>query len=129
MGSQKRKYGTGGIDSKGYITKYFDGVRRREHIVIAENALGKPLPEGSQVHHLDENPSNNDPRNLVICPNQSYHSLLHQRTRALQECGNANYLKCQHCKQYDNPERLCIYTNNIYHRKCETEYTRSRSGV
>ena len=51
----------------------------REHIVIAEKVLGKPLPPKAEIHHVDSNCSNNKNSNLVICENHSYHFLLHKR--------------------------------------------------
>ena len=67
----------------GHIYIRSGGDRYYEHVKIAEKALGKKLPAGAVVHHLDENPSNNDPRNLVICPSEKYHKLLHHRTLKL----------------------------------------------
>jgi len=45
---------------------------------IARKALGKSLPKGAIVHHIDGNPANNRNDNLLVC-NRSYHLLLHQR--------------------------------------------------
>lgn len=78
--------------------------------IIAERVLGKPLPTGAEVHHVDENPKNNRNDNLVICPDHSYHRLLHRRTNALNACGNADWRKCNYCKQWDDPANLRIYT-------------------
>lgn len=61
-------------DNRGYV---------REHILVAEKALSKPLPIGAQVHHVDKNGLNNKNNNLVICQDQAYHSLLHVRQRRL----------------------------------------------
>lgn len=106
------------------------------HKIIAENILGRPLPKGAQVHHVDGNGLNNEHTNLVICPDAAYHALLHRRTRALEECGNANWLKCVFCKEYDAPENLHLYiakdqtTPRANHTKCSTAYTnRRRKGV
>lgn len=78
---------------------------RREHTVLAEKALGKPLPIDAEVHHGNEKHDNTC---LVICQDRAYHMLLHRRTKALQECGHANWLKCQFCKTYDDPKNLKI---------------------
>lgn len=76
-----------------YRTKRVAGSRHGsvlEHVLIAERALGKPLPPGVQVHHVDENRRNNANANLVICQDQSYHHLLHRRARVLRAGGNPN---------------------------------------
>jgi hypothetical protein len=106
---------------------------RGEHLLIAEKALGSPLPKGAQVHHVDENPLNNDPTNLVICPNQAYHSLLHQRQRAYDASGHADWLRCPYCKTHDDPNNLYVQVSgkNIgqsFHRACRNSYSRNRSS-
>lgn len=53
-----------------------------EHILVAEAALGKFLPPGAVIHHVNGVKSDNRPSNLVICENQSYHLLLHARAKA-----------------------------------------------
>jgi hypothetical protein len=55
----------------------------REHIIIAESALGKPLPEGAIVHHINEDKTDNRNHNLVICEGNGYHQFLHERMRVI----------------------------------------------
>lgn len=77
-------YGQGvHIHEQGYrMLRGTDGKYRMEHVVKAEKALGKPLPAGAVVHHMNNNVLDNDtPFNLVICPDQSYHMLLHRRMK------------------------------------------------
>lgn len=63
-----------------------DGKYKMEHIYLAEKALGKPLPEDAVVHHMNNKPKDNHtPFNLIICPNQSYHMLLHKRMKEYEE--------------------------------------------
>ena len=71
---------------------------------LAENALGKPLPLGAQVHHLVIG----DVETLVLCPDAAYHMLLERRGRAYRASGNASWLKCIYCKNYDDRKRLRI---------------------
>lgn len=101
------------------------GPRRYEHQRVAEKALGKPLPPKAEVHHVDENKRNNDPINLVICPDHSYHSLLHSRAKALEQSGNANNLRCVYCKKWDPPELMKKRGKSevqSHHPKCHAEY-------
>lgn len=57
-------------DCRGYVF---------EHIVVAEKVLGKYLPEGAVVHHIDGNGLNNNNNNLVVCQDHAYHMTLHKR--------------------------------------------------
>jgi hypothetical protein len=77
-----------------------------EHILIAESALGVYLPMDSVVHHHNGNHHDNIKQNLVLCQDQGYHMLLHQRIRALKACGHAHWRKCTYCKEYDDPINL-----------------------
>lgn len=96
------------------------------HDRVAERALGRPLPPGAVVHHVDGNPANNAPSNLVICPSQKYHALLHRRTDALDACGLANWRKCNICKRYDDPANLYIHERaGATHKACVRERRRA----
>jgi len=99
-----------------------EGERVSPHILIAEKAVGGRLPKGTEVHHVDENPFNNSPDNLVICPSAAYHKLLHQRQRAFDACGNYGWRKCQFCKAYDAPENMRCTRKNATHRACEAAH-------
>ena len=89
----------GDTKSHGYVYISVDGKRIRENRLVAERALGKPLPEGCKVHHWDENKENNDPSNLVICENDAYHMLLHARKRRLDDTGSFDLKRCLTCNE------------------------------
>ena len=79
----RRPNGTGNINAAGYVDVMIGRRRTYEHILVAEKALGRRLPKGAVVHHANKKRSDNTPTNLVICPNETYHRLLHRRMKAL----------------------------------------------
>lgn len=98
-----------------------------EHRLVAEKALGHYLPPTAVVHHIDGNKHNNEPSNLVVCENKSYHNLIHRRKRALDACGNADYLRCKFCGKYDSPLNIIsIKDGRTYHKECAAQYARER---
>lgn len=105
------------LDKRGYILAMAKGHPRanrdgyvREHVLVVEQALGRYLPVGIIVHHADGNPANNVSANLVVCPDQAYHKLLHQRASALDACGNASALKCDICHSYERQDEMRAYS-------------------
>jgi len=90
-----------------------------EHILVAEGIIGKHLSAKTVIHHVDGNRQNNSPNNLVICEDNNYHLLLHQRMNAFKFGGDKNMRKCIHCKKYDHPANLTICGNTVYHKSCE----------
>ena len=51
------------------------GGYRRLHVRIAENAIGKTLPKGWQVHHENGKKRDNRNENLIICKSARDHRL------------------------------------------------------
>lgn len=87
--------GSGSRNSDGYKVFVINGRYFYEHIVFAEKALGRKLPKGAIVHHFNEDKTDNKtPFNLIICPDQGYHLLLHRRAAELAvtgKCSSVNY--------------------------------------
>lgn len=59
---------------KGYIKE----GKQHQHRVVAEKTLGRKLKKGEIVHHIDNNPQNNNPKNLQVMT-QSEHARLHNK--------------------------------------------------
>ena len=123
----RKANGEGWISRDGYPMQTVDGKERLTHVLVAEKALGKPLPAGAAVHHWDENRSNNDPSNLLICPSNAYHRLIHQRMKAFDSCGNANWRKCYFCQQYSDPKLMESNGHGFKHTECRREATRAKA--
>lgn len=126
-----RPQGSGTPHIDGYWMFEIDGRPVLRHVLVAERALGKRLPKGAQVHHVDFDRSNDSNNNLVICPNAAYHQLLHIRTNALNACGNANWRKCGICKQYDDPANLRFYeaSGSVMHALCRRNRDKQRRAA
>lgn len=98
-----------------------------EHRLRAEKALGKLLPAGVIVHHINEITTDNRNTNLVIC-REDYHRLLHMRMRALKACGNPNWRKCIYCQKHDDPTVMAPLGYSMVHLACRRQYDKKRHG-
>ena len=99
----------------------------REHRLVCEDVLGRILKLTETIHHINGDTLDNRNCNLVLCENNSYHTMLHKRQRALESCGNANWLICMYCKEYDDPKNMKIYkipktgANRALHKECRNK--------
>jgi len=122
----RRRKGTGAhyVSAAGYVVT--GRVQGYEHRLIAERVLGKPLPSGAEMHHVDGNRLNNAHSNLVICPSTTYHKLLHSRAEALKATGNPSDRRCVRCKEWDSINNLVHHGQNerFKHKACEAAYRR-----
>ncbi len=105
------------IGKRGYIWTIEKGHPRAnrdgyvsEHVLVAERAIGRFLEPSHPIHHFDGNPANNHNGNLVICEDQAYHKLLHQRQTAFAKCGNPSALHCDICHSFDHQDDIRAYS-------------------
>lgn len=106
-------------NSKGYVS---------EHLAIGDRVIGRILPDGVQVHHFNEIRSDNANKNLVICENQAYHLLLHQRARAYRATGCATARSCVICKGWNQEDLYISPSGNMArHRVCHAMKVKSRA--
>lgn len=49
-----------------------------EHVLVAEEKLGRYLKDGEVVHHRDLNKYNNDPYNIIVFCSKSEHTKFHK---------------------------------------------------
>lgn len=115
-----------GITTKGYEYTTGGKLVHRDKI---EKLLNKPLASKVFVHHWDENRSNNENSNLLVCQDNAYHRLIHQRMNAYKYSGNANWRKCYICKEYDDPLNMVNYKhlgNSFFHKECSRKKAKER---
>ncbi len=120
----KKEPGERVIDNDGYVRLRGN---KHEHIEVAERALGHPLPQKAQVHHVNENRQDNRGTNLVICPDAAYHKLLHRRAAAFDACGHATWMRCSYCKGWDDPANMYVWKYLAFHRECRNSYRSQRN--
>ena len=80
-----------------------------EHVLVCEKALGRHYSAAHPVHHVNEKRDDNRGRNLVLCEDHAYHMLLHQRQRAKDACGNADWIACTICGTHGDPSTMQSY--------------------
>jgi hypothetical protein len=95
-----------------------------EHIIVIEEFLGYILPLKYRIHHKDGNKLNNDICNLIVCPNESIHRIIHTNEKSLREYGDAKGRKCCICHKYDMPNNMNhnVKSRNYIHRDCKIKY-------
>ena len=78
------------ININGYIAYYYPEHPRAydngcvyEHILVAEQILGRLLKPEECVHHIDYNKTNNNPDNLMIFKTNSDHMAYHNGVKAI----------------------------------------------
>lgn len=101
-----------------------------EHRVVAEEMLDRPLKEGEQVHHLDENRENNSPDNLLVLSGPM-HAKLHTWLNKNIITPKPEYAKriergCVRCKMCDKPidHTMTYCSNDCYVLDERLEYRR-----
>lgn len=116
------------INNTGYVTHNRRGKTILEHVQIVEAVIGRELPEQAVVHHWDGDKTNNINANLLVCPNEAYHRLIHRRMRAMKESGNPNFRRCHLCGKWDDPSNLIGTSANktTPHKHCFNAYQRRR---
>lgn len=90
------------IDNLGYvlIRGSRDTVGIHLHRYIVEQAIGRKLRTKEIVHHINYNKLDNRRCNLLLCPDQAYHKLIHARTDAINSGVNLETQhKCSSCKE------------------------------
>lgn len=100
-----------------------------EHVLVAEKAVGNYLPSTVVIHHINGNPGDNSPKNLVVCNDENYHKILHMRQRAFLACGHAHWRKCPYCKGWDDPANMYVPKKprqSPRHLNCVRKYNNSR---
>lgn len=70
-----------------------------EHIIVAENMLGRSLKDDEEVHHINFNKKDNSPENLLVC-NRQEHTLIHTSFKSLKLHKNQIY--------FDKEKRLYL---------------------
>jgi hypothetical protein len=124
-----RPYGSGHLNHSGYIIHANNGNDDRQHVMIAEKALGRKLPKGAVVHHVNGIRHDNRPENLVVCPDSAYHNLIHKRQRVYEACGHADWMKCRFCQKWDDTKNMYVRPSGweAYHHRCQYEHSSLKS--
>ena len=119
------------ITLKGHRLETATGQVPISHAIIEIAIPGVFDPKkGHCVHHVDGDVNNSGRGNLVVCQDQAYHLLLHQRQRSYNTCGHTNWRPCVRCKKHDDISNMRAIPNKSYfnyeHKECKAKYERER---
>ena len=97
------------INMNGYIAYYYPQHHRAygngcvyEHVLVAEEKLGRELKDGECVHHIDFNRKNNSKDNLMVFETTADHSAFHGGLSAISRGDGVYY-----CPDKNNDCDLC----------------------
>ena len=85
IGKDSPKWKGGRVfDVNGYVViqqRHHFSERKLEHRIIMEKLIGRSLFKEEVVHHINKNPSDNRPENLILFNNQAEHVKYHKKQR------------------------------------------------
>lgn len=103
-GDMYERIGNYWIGTNGYALCKKDKLVHREVVKVV---LGRELLSSEVVHHVNYNRLDNRRENLVVCPDDSYHALLHCRTDAIEAGYSPDIHKyCYAHKEYHPKEEF-----------------------
>ncbi|BCO11479.1 hypothetical protein GEOBRER4_n2798 [Citrifermentans bremense] len=74
-----------------YLSEKRITVCKQEHILVWERWHRKEVPRGWVIHHINENPSDNDPLNLIALPKRLHRELHVQLKHLKSQCCGFDY--------------------------------------
>lgn len=119
-------------DIHGYVQVYMPTHIRanqmgyvREHILVLEEVLGRPILPTEVAHHRNKKRDDNSPGNLILFKINGMHTAFHHRLVAYETCGHWDWVRCVYCHQYDRPENMIVHAKMAsYHKQCCAEVSR-----
>ena len=100
-----------------------------QYIYIATQKLNRPLNKGEVVHHIDCDPTNNSPQNLMVFTNNAEHTKFHKYnldTSLLEKLQNGSYKIIDGYQHTINRTYICSYCGKQFvadwNRKSQNQY-------